>query len=84
MVAGLQVPLLDPEDRACLDFDIADDAGPAGNVDEFGVISAGWHVGDAQTLVGVDGAVPVVLALVGTPIRAACRSQIKFRDRTLG
>jgi len=43
----------------------------AGNIGEFGVVSPGLHVGDAETLVRVDAAIPVVFTLVGTPVRRA-------------
>jgi chloramphenicol 3-O-phosphotransferase len=79
-----QVPLLDPEDRACHDFDIVNSASPSGNVGEFDVINPRRHIGDAQMLIRVDRAILVVLTLVGTPVRRARRRQIKFRDRIPG
>jgi hypothetical protein len=42
-----------------------------GDIGEFGVVSSRWSVGDPQPLVRIDGAILIVFALVGTPIRSA-------------
>src|SRR5215475_2757933 len=79
--ASGQLFLLDREDFAGLDLDIAHQAGAPADVLELGVIGAGCDAGDAQPLVGIDGAVLVVLALVGTELGTAGRRQIEFRNR---
>src|SRR5262245_22014265 len=76
-----QLFLLDREDFAGLDLDIAHQAGAPAHVFELGVIGAGPDAGDAQALVGIDGAVLVVLALIGTEIGTAGGRQMQFRDR---
>src|SRR5262245_31239885 len=73
--------LLDRKDFACLHLDVAHQAGAPADVLELGVIAAGCDAGDAQPLVGIDGAVLVVLALIGTELGAAGRRQIEFRNR---
>src|SRR5262245_12728063 len=76
-----QLFLLDREDFAGLDLDVAHQAGAPAHVLELGVIGAGPDASDAQALVGIDGAVLVVLALIGTELGAAGRRQIEFRNR---
>src|SRR5258705_13704807 len=82
--AGRQLLLLDREDLARFDFDVANQAGAAADVFELGVIAAGRNSGDAQALVGIDGAVLVVLALVGPPVGRAGRRQIELGNRMAG
>src|SRR5262245_3707745 len=82
--AGGQLFLLDRKDFAGLDLDVAHQAGASADVLELGIIGAGCDAGDAQPLVGIDRAVLVVLALVGTELDAAGRCQIEFRNRVPG
>src|SRR5262249_22803435 len=76
-----QLFLLDREDFAGLDLDIAHQAGAPAHVLELGVIGARPDAGDAHALVGIDGAVLVVLALIGTEIGTPGGRQIELRDR---
>jgi hypothetical protein len=59
-ITRFEVPLLDMKDRAWLDLDIVNSAGPAGNIGEFGVVGPRRYIGNAQTFVSVDAAVPVI------------------------
>src|SRR5262249_45705966 len=70
--------LLDREDFTRFHLDIAHQAGTPADVLELGVIGAGCDAGDPQALVGIDGAVSVVLAMVGTELGAAGGRQIEF------
>src|SRR5262245_45944564 len=79
-----QLLLLDREDRALLHVDVSHDADASGLVGELGVVAAGLDAGDPQALVMVDGAVPVVLALVGPPALRPRRRQVKRSDRVQG
>src|SRR5438132_192879 len=76
--AGDELPLLDREDLAGFHLDVAHHAGAPAGIDELHVIAAGGHAGDQQPLVRIDGAVLVVLALVGAPARGAGRRQIEL------
>src|SRR6202158_5302784 len=79
--AGGQLFLLDREDLAGLDLDAAHQAGAPAGVRELGVIAAGLDPGDAKPLIVIDGAVLVVLALIGAEARGARWRQIEFGDR---
>src|ERR1700733_13103861 len=80
VVARCQILFLDRKDRAGHDLDIVNDANAPGGIGEFGIVAPRRYAGDPQPLVGVDRTVLVVLALVGSPIGAARRRQIEFRD----
>ena len=54
--------------------------GAPADVLELRVIGAGRHAGDPQALVGIDGAVLVVLALIGTEVVVPAGAR-RFRDR---
>src|SRR5262245_55302902 len=56
--------LLNREDFAHLHLDVSHQAGAAADVLELGIIVAGCDPADAQSLVGVNGSILVVLALV--------------------
>src|SRR5262245_55566779 len=78
--AGCQLFLLDREDLAGLELEIAYDAGPLGDVGELGIVAARRRIRDPQPLVRINSAIFVVLALVGTPVGRAGGRQIEFRD----
>jgi hypothetical protein len=59
-----QALLLDGEDRALLDRNVADDAGPAFVVGQLDVVEARRDADDLQPLIVIDGPVRVVLGLV--------------------
>src|SRR5262249_18276200 len=67
-------------DLAGLELEVADDAGPFGDVNELGIVAAGGRIRDAQPLVRINRAVLVVLALVGTPVGRAGGGQVKLID----
>src|SRR5215211_6379597 len=73
-----QLLLLDREHRRRLDLDVPDDTDAAANIGELSVIAAGLDAGDAQTLVVIDLAVTIVLALVRAPLVLAGRREIEF------
>jgi hypothetical protein len=69
---GGQFVLLDRKNLACFHLDAAYQAGTAADVFELGVIGAGCDAGDPQAFVGINGAVLVIFALIGTEI-GGCR-----------
>src|SRR5215470_10554087 len=73
-----QLLLLDGEDGAGLDLNVAHDALAAAHVGELDIVAAGLDAGDAQALVVIDLAVAVILALVGAPFVLAGRRQVKL------
>src|SRR5208282_259947 len=77
-LAGGQVLLLDREDFARFDLDVAHEADPARGVLEARVIETRFGRGDPEALVGVDGSVLVVLALVVAPLGGAGGCQAEF------
>jgi hypothetical protein len=78
--AVLQRPFLDGKDPARLDLDIGDNAGSPALVDKPDVIEAGGRVGDLQTLVVIDGMIPVVVGLVAAPVALAGRRKLQRGD----
>src|SRR5438093_10452348 len=78
--AGRQLFFLDREDLAGLELEVADNTGTLGDVDELGVVAAGRRIRDPQPLVRINGAVAVVLALVGPPVGGAGGRQIELRN----
>src|SRR4051794_25449976 len=81
LFAGRQFLLLDREDGSSLHLDPTNNADTAADVFEPGVVGAGPHAGDPQTLIRIDGAILVVLALVRAPVRGAGGRQGEFGNR---
>ena len=75
-----QILFLDGKDVARFDVDLAHQAYPAGNILEPRVIDAGADAGDAQSLIGIDRAVLVVLALVLAPFFGSGGRELEFGD----
>src|SRR6516165_4089937 len=82
--ATCQVLFRNRKDCARLDFDVLHGAGAARNVRKLGVVASRRQIADLQPFIEVDTAVLIVLTLVRTPVRSACRGEIKFRNCILG
>src|ERR1700678_1063213 len=75
-----QILFLEGKYVAGLDVEVACIAHAARDILEPRVIGAGGDAGDPQPLVGIDGAVLVVLALVLAPCGGAGGRELEFRD----
>src|SRR5215831_4990553 len=83
-VAVRQLLFLDCEDRALLHLDVAHDANAADLVAELYIVASRFDACDPQALVVVNRSVPIILALVGTPIVFSRRRHLERRDRVQG
>src|SRR5205823_6997271 len=67
-----------------LDLDVAHHANAADLIGELHVVAPGLDARDWQALVVVDGAIAIILALVGTPVVGPRRRHLEGRDRIEG
>src|SRR5437588_5406962 len=63
-----QLLFLDREDGALFHLDIPHDAEAAALVREPYIVASGSDAGNPQALIVVDRSIPIVLALIGTPL----------------
>src|ERR1700722_4539963 len=78
--AVVQCFLADGEHRTCLHVHVLHDAVAAGLVGEPDIKAAGRDARDAQPFVKIHGAVRIVAALIGTPVRGARRCHAEMRN----